>query len=141
MLYFLISTNCKSMALCFNCFFPQVRYSYSLASEQFKSHNLRMNRHHLDSLLYIQVYLGSEFFLSLLESAGPRVPGRYIRDLSVLSVALQAKLVLLLDALLMLFVGTLTYLESQLFLSIVFQSVGKTQLSRSPSGIVEHRDV
>jgi hypothetical protein len=98
-------------ALCFNRFFAQIHYSYSLALEKLKLHNLRMGRHHLDALFLTQVYRGSKFCLSVLEIAGLRVPSGYIRDFPLFNVCSSSKIVPLLDALqlLMLFAGTLTY--------------------------------
>jgi hypothetical protein len=63
-------------ALCFNRFFPQVPYNYSLASEELKLHTLRKRSHHLDALFLIQVYFGSKCCPSVLEIAGLRVLSR-----------------------------------------------------------------
>jgi hypothetical protein len=54
-------------ALCFNRFFPQVHFSYSLALEELKLHILRMTKYRFDVLFLIQVYLCSKFCLSVLE--------------------------------------------------------------------------
>jgi hypothetical protein len=78
-------------ALCFNRFFPQVNYSYSLALEQLKLHTLRMRRHRLDALFFIQVYLGSKFCRSVLEIVGIRVPAQYIRDFALFNVCPSSK--------------------------------------------------
>jgi hypothetical protein len=86
-------------ALCFNRFFPQVHFSYSIASEELKLHTLRMRRHRLDALFLTQVYLGFKFCPSVLEIVGLRVPGRYIRDFSSSMSALLVKIVLLLEVL------------------------------------------
>jgi hypothetical protein len=51
-----------------------------IALEQLKLDTLRMRRHRLDALFFIQVYLGSKFCPSVLETVGLRVPARYIRD-------------------------------------------------------------
>jgi hypothetical protein len=109
-------------ALCFNRFFPQVNYSYSLALEKLTLHTLRMMKHHLDALFLIQVDIGSKFCPSVLEIVGLRVPSRYIRDLLCSVSAPQVKTVPLLDALqlLMLFAGTLTYSEPKMFVSTIF---------------------
>jgi hypothetical protein len=78
-------------ALCFNRFFYQVHYSYSLALEKLKLHTLRMKRHHLDALFLTQVYLRSKFCSSVLEVAGLRVPARYIRDFDLFDVCFSSK--------------------------------------------------
>jgi hypothetical protein len=59
---------------------------------------------------------------SVLEIAGLRVPARYIRDFALFNVCSSSKFVLLLDAhkLLMLFAGTSTYFEPQMFSLIIF---------------------
>jgi hypothetical protein len=63
-------TQQRFAALCFNLFFPQVHYSYSLPLEKLKLHTLRMRRYHLKAQFLIQVYLGSEFCPSGFETAG-----------------------------------------------------------------------
>jgi hypothetical protein len=109
-------------ALCFNIFFPQVHYCYSLALEELKLHTLRMRRHRLDALFLTKVYfvfkicilirklLVSEFLLGISEilhcsMSAPRV-----------------KIVPLLDVhhLLMLFAETLTYSKPGTFSSVIF---------------------
>jgi hypothetical protein len=80
----------KFAALCFNCFFPQVHYSYALALEQLKLHTLHKRGYHLDALFLIQVYCGSKFCL-VLEIVGLRVPAQYIRDFSMLNVCSFSK--------------------------------------------------
>jgi hypothetical protein len=69
-----------------------------------------LRRYHLDAFFVIQVDLGSKF-CPLSETVQLWTPVRYIRDFSVLNVLSFTKIVLLLDALLliMLFVWTLTY--------------------------------
>jgi hypothetical protein len=42
-------------ALCFNRFFPEGHYCYSLALEELKMHTLHIRRHCLDALFLIQV--------------------------------------------------------------------------------------
>jgi hypothetical protein len=78
-------------ALCFNRFFPEVNYSYSLALEQLKLHTLRVRRHHLDTLFLFQFYLGSKFCSSVLEIAGLRAPSLYMRDFALFSVCSSSK--------------------------------------------------
>jgi hypothetical protein len=73
--------------LCFNRFFPQARYCYSLPLEKLKLHTLCMRRRHrLDALLPIQIYLGSKFCPSALVIVGLQVPARYIRDFTSFDV-------------------------------------------------------
>jgi hypothetical protein len=78
-------------ALCFNRFFPQVHYRYSLALVEFKLHTLRMSRHHLDAFFLLRVYFGFKFCPSVLEIVGLRVPARYIRDFSLFNVCSSGK--------------------------------------------------
>jgi hypothetical protein len=70
----------KFAALCYNSFLPQVHYTYSNALECLKLHTLRKRRYHLDALFLIQVYLGSKFCPSVLETVGLCVPTRHLRD-------------------------------------------------------------
>lgn len=90
----------------------------------FKFHNLLQRRYdHLDALVLvqnflIQGYLCSELSASLLETVSLRVLAQYIREYSI--CALLVKIVLSLDSLqLIMSVGTLTYLETKLFLRII----------------------
>ncbi|PNF18215.1 hypothetical protein B7P43_G17756 [Cryptotermes secundus] len=64
----------RFMALCFNCFYPQVHYNYSLAFEELKLHTLCTTRHRLDALFLIHIYFGLKFCPSVLEIVGLRVP-------------------------------------------------------------------
>jgi hypothetical protein len=57
----------KTVARCFNRFFPQLRYCNSFSLEELKLHILRMRRHCLDAPLVIPVYVGSKFCPSILE--------------------------------------------------------------------------
>jgi hypothetical protein len=70
----------KFAALCYNRFLPQVHYTYSNALEHLKLHTLHERRDHLNALFLIQVYLGSKFCPSVLETVGLRVPTRHLRD-------------------------------------------------------------
>jgi hypothetical protein len=72
---------------CFNRFFRQICYSYSLffLLEQFKFKNLLM-RHKLHLLFSIQVYVGSKFSPSVLKNLRLRVLARYITDLAFFNV-------------------------------------------------------
>jgi hypothetical protein len=72
-------------------FFPEVDYSYDLALDQLKLHTLHKRRYHLDALFLTQVYRGSKFCPSALETVGLRVPVRYIRDFSMFSVCSSSK--------------------------------------------------
>jgi hypothetical protein len=54
-------------------FFPQVRYCYTLASQELRLHILRMRRHRLDAVFLTQVYSGSKFCPAVLETVGLRV--------------------------------------------------------------------
>jgi hypothetical protein len=78
-------------APCFNRFFPQVHYCYSIALENLKLHTLLMRRHHLDTLFLTQVYFGFKICPSVLEIVGLRVPARYIRDFALFNVCSSCK--------------------------------------------------
>jgi hypothetical protein len=106
----------RFVALCFNCFIPEVHYCYSLALEELKLHTLCKRRHHLSALFLTQVYFCFKFWPSILEIVGLRVSA----DCSV--SAPHVKTVPLLDVhqLLMLFAGVLTYSEPGTFSSIIF---------------------
>jgi hypothetical protein len=77
--------------LCFYCFFPQVRYCCTLALQKLNLHNLRMRRHRLDAVFLTQIYSGSKFCPSVLETVGLRVPPRRIRDFALFSVCSSCK--------------------------------------------------
>jgi hypothetical protein len=121
----------RFVALCFNRFFPQAHYSYSLALEELKLHTLCMTRQHLDALFLIQVYLGSKFCPSVLEIVGPRVPGPHIRDFALFNVCSSkycpssrcASAV-------MLFARPLKYLELKAFSLIIFYNGPCIRLKR-----------
>jgi hypothetical protein len=66
----------KFAALCLKRVVPQVDYSYDLALEQLKLHTLRKRRYHFDALFLTQLYRGSKFCPSVLETVGLRVPFR-----------------------------------------------------------------
>jgi hypothetical protein len=76
---------------CLKRLFPQVDYSYDLALDQLKLHTLHKRSYHLDALFLTQVYRGSKFCPSVLETVGLRVPIRYIRDFSMFSVCSSRK--------------------------------------------------
>jgi hypothetical protein len=78
-------------AFCYNHFFPEVHYCYSLALEELKSHTLRIMRQRLNALSLIQVYLDSKFCPFVLEIVGLRVPARYIRDFPLSNVCSSCK--------------------------------------------------
>jgi hypothetical protein len=78
-------------AHCFNCFFPQVQYSYSLALLELKLHTLCIRRHLLDAVFLTQVYVSLKFCPSVLEIVGLRVPARYIRDSTLFNVCSSCK--------------------------------------------------
>jgi hypothetical protein len=71
--------------------YPQVDYGYDLALEQLKLHNLHKRRYHLGALSLTQVYRGSKFCPSVLETVGLRVPVRYITHFSMFSVCSSSK--------------------------------------------------
>jgi hypothetical protein len=81
----------KFVALCFNRFFHQFDYSYALALEQLKLHTLQKRRHHIDAFFPTQLYRGSKFCPSVLDTAGLRVLSRYIRDFSMFNVCSSSK--------------------------------------------------
>jgi hypothetical protein len=78
-------------AFSFYRFFPQVRYCYTLALQEINLHTLHMRRHRLDAVFLTQVYSGSKFFPSVLETVGLRVPPRRIRDFALFSVCSSCK--------------------------------------------------
>jgi hypothetical protein len=80
-----------SAALCFNGFFPQVRYCYSLALVDLKLHTLRMRRHCFNALFLTQIYFGFKICPSVLEIVGLRVPALYIRDFALFNVCSWCK--------------------------------------------------
>jgi hypothetical protein len=54
--------------------------------EQLKLHTLCDWRYHFDEFFHIKVYLGSNFYPSLLETFGLQVPARYVREIPMLNV-------------------------------------------------------
>jgi hypothetical protein len=78
-------------ALRFYRFFPQICYCYTLALQELNLHTLRMSRHRLDAVFLTQVYSGSKFWPSVLETDGLRVPPRRIRDFALFSVCYSRK--------------------------------------------------
>jgi hypothetical protein len=111
-------------ALCFNRFFPQVHYCYSLALEELKLHTLHMRRHRLDAPF---CYTSLHWFQNLpfvLEIVGLRVPARFIRDFALFNVCSSCKFVPLLDVhQLLMFAETLTYSEPGIFCSVIFYNM------------------
>jgi hypothetical protein len=76
----------QKFAALYNRFLPHVHYIYSNALEYLKLHTLRKRRYHLDALFLIQVYLGSKFCPSVLETVGLRVPTRHLKDFPLFCV-------------------------------------------------------
>jgi hypothetical protein len=76
----------QRFAALYNRFLPHVHYIYSNALEHLKLHTLRKRRYHLDALFLIQVYLGSKFCLSVLETVGLRVSTRHLKDFPLFCV-------------------------------------------------------
>jgi hypothetical protein len=76
-------------ALCFYRFFPQD--CYTLALQELNLHTLSMRRHHLDAVFLTQVYSGSKFCPSVLETVGLPVPARRIRDFALFSACSSCK--------------------------------------------------
>jgi hypothetical protein len=68
------------LALCQNCFFPQIHYSYVNALEHLNFHTLSSRQRHLDALFLANVYAGFKFCPSLLETVCIYVPVRNFRD-------------------------------------------------------------
>jgi hypothetical protein len=64
----------RFVSLCFNRFFPEVQYCYSLALEELILHTLRMRRYRLAALFLNQVYLNFKFCPPALEIIGLRLP-------------------------------------------------------------------
>jgi hypothetical protein len=113
----------KFSALLFERFFPQVHDREAPASEQLNLHTLSKRRHHIDQLFHIQCYLGSTLCPSVLEAVGIRVPVRYIRDFSMFIVSSSSIFQLYALQMLMLFAGTLAYLEPKMFLLIILYNL------------------
>jgi hypothetical protein len=61
------------------------------SSSELNLHTLRMRRHRLDAVFLTQVYSGSKFCPSILETVGLRVPLRRIRDFALFSVCSSCK--------------------------------------------------
>jgi hypothetical protein len=112
----------KFAAVCYNCFLPQVHYTYSNTLEYLKLYTLHKRRHHLNALFLIQVYLGSKFCLSILETVSFSPYSAPQRLFFCSMFALQLKTVLLLDALqlLILSAGTSISFEDKMFPLNVF---------------------
>jgi hypothetical protein len=112
-------------AVCFNYFFPQVNYSYSVSLEELKLHTLGMRRYCLDELFLIQVYLGYKFCPSVLKLFVLEFLLGISETWLCSMDAPHVKIVPLLDVnqLLMLFAGTLTYSEPETFSLIIFYNM------------------
>jgi hypothetical protein len=78
-------------ALCFYRFFPQVHYCYTLALQELTLYTLSARRHRLDAVFLTQVYSGSKFCPSVLETVGLRAPPRCIPDFALFSVCSSCK--------------------------------------------------
>jgi hypothetical protein len=115
------STQQKFAAHNFNHVFHHVHYSYAYVLQQLKLHTLRARGYHFDALFLYQAYIGSKFSSSLLKSASVRVSARCVRDFALLNICSRKdSFLVVLPQHLMLFVGTLTYLEPKHFIIIVF---------------------
>jgi hypothetical protein len=109
-------------ALCFYRFFPQVRYCYTRALQELNLHTLRMRRHRLDAIFLTQVYSGSKFCPSVLETVSLWVPPRRIRDFALFGVCPPVKVVPPQDVhrLLMLSAGIIICSDLGTFSSVTF---------------------
>jgi hypothetical protein len=108
--------------LCFNRFFPQVRYNYSLVLEELKLHTLYIRRHRLDASFLLKFtlvwnsalpfwkLLVSEFLLGISETLHCSMSAPHVKIIPLLDVHQP----------LMLFAGTLTYSGPETFSSVVF---------------------
>jgi hypothetical protein len=110
--------------LCFNRFVSQVQYRYSLALEQLRLLTLRVRRHYQVAPFLIQVFLGSKFCPSVLETWSSTSCSVHQRLCFVQCLLLKYKIAPLLDALqlLMLLAWMLTYLGPKRFFLIIFHS-------------------
>jgi hypothetical protein len=86
----------KFLALYYDCFFPQIHYSYENALEHLNLHTLINRRRHLDELFLVNVYNGYTFCPSSTETVGNRAPSPNFRDFCLLLV-LHIKIVPSLD--------------------------------------------
>jgi hypothetical protein len=64
---------------------------YTDALEHLKLHNLRTRGYHFEELFFFHVNFCSKFYLSILRTAGLRVPAWYIRDFSLFNVCFSCK--------------------------------------------------
>jgi hypothetical protein len=70
----------KFVSLCHRRFFSHLPYSYANVLSYLKFHTLSDGRCHLDALFLLNVFSGSKFCPTRLETVGLRVPNRSFRD-------------------------------------------------------------
>jgi hypothetical protein len=80
----------KFVSLCHRRFFSHLPYSY-VALNHLEFHTLSDRRCHLDALFLLNVYNGSKFCPTLLETFGLRVPDRNFRDFKLFHVDLNRR--------------------------------------------------
>jgi hypothetical protein len=109
-------------ALCFYRFFPEIRYCYTLALQELNLHALRMRRHRFDAVFLTQVYSGSKFCPSVLETV---VSEFLLGVFAILLCSVSAPLVEIVppqdvDRLLMLSAGMIMRSDLGTFSSVTF---------------------
>jgi hypothetical protein len=72
-------------------FFSHLPYSYANVLNYLKFHTLSDRRCHLDALFLLNIYSGSKFCPTLLETVGLRVQNRNVRDFKLFLVDLNRR--------------------------------------------------
>jgi hypothetical protein len=75
----------KFAALCHERFFQDVEYHYENTLQQLNLQTLHIERRHFNALLLINVFSGTKYCPSVLETVGIRVPTRNIRNFTTFS--------------------------------------------------------
>jgi hypothetical protein len=73
----------KFAALCQNRFLQDVEYRYDTLLEKLNLQTLHIRRRHLDAAFLINVFRGTKYCPSVLETVGIRVPTRNIRNFTM----------------------------------------------------------
>jgi hypothetical protein len=81
----------KFVSLCHRRLFSHLSYSYANVLNYLKFRTLSDRRWHLDALFLLNVYNGSKFCPTLLETVGLRVPNRNFRDFKLFHVNLNRR--------------------------------------------------
>jgi hypothetical protein len=112
-------------ALSFNRFFPGAHYCYSLVLEELNLQTLRTRRHRFDAHFLTQMYFGLNYGLPFWKLLVSEFLLGISETFHCSMFDLHVKIVPLLDVhqLLMLYKGTLTYLEPETFTLIIFYNM------------------